>query len=115
MKDDWKRGLPVRVGTALMATILIFSVALNASAQEKDKECRYAGQRLTPEKLEPILKAHALWLEDRKGNGAERAVLCKAQLPGANLQGTNLVAAKLQGANLLGANLQNANLEAANS
>ena len=78
MKDDWKRGLPVGVGTALMATILIGFAAPTAGAEEKDRECPYSGQYLTPEDLKPILKAHALWLEVGKGKGAERAVLCKA-------------------------------------
>ena len=72
------------------------------------------------EKLQKILKNHALWLKNKKGEKANLqeadlrgANLWERILWGANLRGANLWGADLRGANLRGADLREANLQEA--
>ena len=66
---------------------------------------------MTVDKLNKVLKLHALWLiSDRKG---VRANLSKANLSKADLSKANLSLANLSGANLSKANLSLANLSRA--
>jgi len=82
---------------------------------------------ISADKVEDILKAHALWIVgDSQGEKADlrradlwgadlrEADLREADLPEANLRGANLREANLRGANLWGANLWGANLWGAN-
>jgi len=55
------------------------------------------------EKLQEILRVHALWM---RGKGGQRADLSGALLGGANLSATNLMQANLKDAYLRGANLE---------
>lgn len=71
----------------------------------------------TREDLEPILKAHAAWMDtvlnpNSKITGG-RANLSHCHLAGMNLEGVDLRAANLKGADLSGANLSLANLSTA--
>ena len=75
---------------------------------------------MTAEELNEIIKAHALWLENKGGKKADLqdtdlrgANLREAQLQGADLRGVDLREADLQGANLRGANLRWADLRGA--
>ena len=77
---------------------------------------------MTQEKLNEILAAHKLWLDDKGGGiranlrGADLrwANLSVADLSRANLSGADLSGANLSGANLRGADLRWANLSVAN-
>ena len=110
--DHWRRGFLTSLGVALAATILIGFAAPTVGAEEKDKKCPYAGQKLDdPEILKRILEAHAAWLKDMTGKG--RAYLCHANLYNADLRGANLFGADLEGAFLVSAKLQKANLTSA--
>ena len=60
------------------------------------------------EKLDEILKKHAVWLDNK--DGGKRANLRCADLSGADLSGANLRCADLSGANLRCADLSGANL-----
>ena len=63
---------------------------------------------MTQEKLNEILAAHKLWLDDK--NGGIRANLSEADLSRADLSRSDLSGANLFGANLIGANLSGADL-----
>ena len=67
---------------------------------------------MTLEKLNEILVAHKLWLND--DDGGSRANLSRANLSGADLSGANLSGADLSRADLSRANLSWANLSGAN-
>ena len=67
---------------------------------------------MTKEKLNEILTAHTLWLQNE--DGGRRADLCGANLSGADLSGAHLSWANLSGADLSGANLCEADLRRAN-
>lgn len=62
---------------------------------------------MAQEKLNKILEAHKLWLNNE---GGSRANLSRADLIGADLSGADLSHAYLSRANLIGADLSNANL-----
>ena len=66
---------------------------------------------MTKDRLNEILKAHKLWLNDE--TGGVRANLSDADLSGANLRGADLSGADLSGANLSGADLRGADLSGA--
>ena len=63
---------------------------------------------MTKEKLNEILTAHKLWLQNE--DGGRRADLCEADLSKADLSGVNLSEVNLCEADLSGANLSRANL-----
>lgn len=61
--------------------------------------------------LNEILESHKRWSQ---GEGGERAILCNANLTGANLRRASLTGADLYEANLTGADLYGADLRWAN-
>lgn len=71
----------------------------------------------TREDLDPILKAHAAWMDSVLNPNSKiaggRANLSGCNLAGMNLEGVDLRAANLKGADLNGANLSLANLSTA--
>lgn len=89
------------------------------SATEPEKCPHAKGWRPTQEELASIRAKHRAWMGQfdpgapRTRTAVERAVLCNADLRGANLLGGELSGADLRGANLSGANLTGANLSGA--
>ena len=102
----------------LLALIWLCALTVSpAAAQEVDACPHKKGWKISAEGLRDTLEVHGIWLKNggwQNPTVLGRAVLCNANLFGANLEGANLSGANLEGANLFEAKLKGATLIEAN-
>ena len=99
--------------TSLLAAMLVMPLASTAQRLESgDDPCvNETAFTLSVGELDAALAEHARWLADP--TSGKRAMLCRVQLRGANLQGRDLRRADLRFSGLSGADLADAKLDAA--